>query len=304
MNYNWAPIIGDYKKTEGGIVFKGHVVTVNEQPAPALGNFICDQSFGGGTISAEIEFTDVQTPSACELIVWFDPSTRNFVSAGFGQSALYTIRHFANRWVDHAVAGDRKNLEAHRPYQVRVSVRGSLVNLTVDGVRVCSATLPFTIPQSQPGVWCQGVSEINIRNFTVERETPTVFVVMQFTTPFNELYDEVIRKVCSEFRLEAVRADETFGPGIIIADIAKQILDSKIIIADITPANPNVYYEVGYAHALNKPTILIAEKPTQLPFDVSPFRTLFYENSIRGKAKVEEGLRKHIQAILTDWYGA
>ncbi len=98
-------------------------------------------------------------------------------------------------------------------------------------------------------------------------------------------------------------ADETYGPGLIISDISKQIIDSKIIIADITPANPNVYYEVGYAHALNKPTILIAEKPTELPFDVSPFRTLFYENSIRGKKQVEDGLRKHIQAILTDWYG-
>jgi len=304
MNYNWAPIIGRYERIENGIVFKGDVFMFNEQPAPALGSFICDQPFGGGTISAEIEFTNVQDQCTCELIVWFDPNTKNFVSAGFGPSALYTIRQFTNQWVDHATVGDRKNIEANRPYKVRVNVRGSFVNLTVDGVRVCSAALPFTIPQSQAGVWCQGFSDINIRNFTVDREIPTVFVVMQFTTPFNELYEEVIKKVCAEFQLKAVRADETFGPGIIIADIAKQILDSKIIIADITPKNPNVYYEVGYAHALNKPTILIAEKPAELPFDVSGFRTLFYENSICGKAKIEEGLRKHIQAILNDRYGA
>jgi nucleoside 2-deoxyribosyltransferase len=61
-----------------------------------------------------------------------------------------------------------------------------------------------------------------------------------------------------------------------------------------------VYYEVGYAHALKKPTILIAESPTQLPFDVSPFRTLFYENSIAGKAKVESGLKQHLEAILSN----
>ncbi|MFZ4476031.1 MAG: hypothetical protein ACOYPR_12610, partial [Saprospiraceae bacterium] len=82
----------------------------------------------------------------------------------------------------------------------------------------------------------------------------------------------------------------------ILADITKQIYESKLIIAEISPVNANVFYEVGFAHALNKPTILIAEKSTKLPFDVSPFRTLFYENSIAGKKKIEEGLRKHITA--------
>ena len=75
------------------------------------------------------------------------------------------------------------------------------------------------------------------------------------------------------------------------------------LIADITPANRNVYYEVGYAHAVGKDTILVAEKPTELPFDLSPFRVLFYENSIAGKAKVEAGLRKHLVAILGDQAG-
>jgi hypothetical protein len=107
--------------------------------------------------------------------------------------------------------------------------------------------------------------------------------------------------VCEDLGLNAVRVDETFGPGIIIADIGEQITEAKIVIADITPRNPNVYYEVGYAHALNKPTIMIAEKPTELPFDISPYRVLFYENTIGGKDKVEKGLRKHLEAIQSEW---
>jgi nucleoside 2-deoxyribosyltransferase len=88
------------------------------------------------------------------------------------------------------------------------------------------------------------------------------------------------------------------GPGLIITDIAQEIMEARVIIADITPANPNVYYEVGYAHAIGKPVILIAETPTsQLPFDVSGFRVLRYENTIGGKAKIETGLRKHLDAI-------
>ena len=121
---------------------------------------------------------------------------------------------------------------------------------------------------------------------------------MQFSTPYNELYDEVIAPICDQSKIKAIRADQIYGPEIIIADIMKQINESKIVIAEISSANPNVYYEIGYAQAMGKPIILIAEQGTKPPFDVSPFRILFYENSIPGKKRVEEGLKKHLQAIL------
>ena len=70
------------------------------------------------------------------------------------------------------------------------------------------------------------------------------------------------------------------------------------MIADISGVNANVYFEVGYALASKKPIILLAKKDTELPFDVSGFRVLFYEDSIGGKAKVEEGLRKHLTALV------
>ena len=71
-----------------------------------------------------------------------------------------------------------------------------------------------------------------------------------------------------------------------------------MVIADITPDNPNVYYELGYAHGIDKPTILLSDrKREELPFDVSGFRTLFYDNTIGGKSVVEERLRKHLDGI-------
>lgn len=305
MSYQWVSLLGQFEQVNDDILFKGETVEYSEgRKGPTIGNFICDQMFGGGTISANIEFTKIGTKSACELIIYYDPTTKYFVTAGIGGGgvAMFNIGHFDSKWTYHAQAGEKTNLKAGKVYSVKTSLKGSKVILNVDGVDVISANLPFSLAQSQVGIWCLGSHDIKISNYKVERETPKVFIVMQFTTPYNELYNDVIRKVCGEFGLEAVRADETFSPGIIIADVAKQIVESKLIIADITPTNPNVFYEVGFAHALNKPTILIAEKPTELPFDVSAFRTLFYENSIRGKAKIEEGLRKHIQAILTEWY--
>jgi hypothetical protein len=121
---------------------------------------------------------------------------------------------------------------------------------------------------------------------------------MAFTSPFNEIYADVIRRACTDFGLQPIRADEVFGPGLIIEDISSQLERSRIVIADITPKNPKVYFEVGYAQAARNPIILLAEKGTQLPFDVSGFRTLFYENSIYGRTRFDQGPRNHLAAII------
>jgi hypothetical protein len=84
----------------------------------------------------------------------------------------------------------------------------------------------------------------------------------------------------------------------ILTDIINEINESIFIIAEISPNNANVYYELGYSHAKNKPTILIAQKGTELPFDVLPFRIIFYEDSIVGKRRIEEDLEKNIISIL------
>jgi len=104
--------------------------------------------------------------------------------------------------------------------------------------------------------------DIKFSGFTVAAETPTAFVVMPFTPNYDELYEEVIQPVCKSHGLHPHRADETYGPGVILADIAQRIISSKVVIAEITPnpPNPNVYYEVGFSHAMRKPTILIADK--------------------------------------------
>jgi nucleoside 2-deoxyribosyltransferase len=77
-------------------------------------------------------------------------------------------------------------------------------------------------------------------------------------------------------------------------------VEAEVVIAEITPENRNVFYELGYAHALGKPTIMLAERGTDLPFDVSGYRVLLYENTIAGKKQVENGLREHLKAIFRE----
>jgi len=303
MAYNWIPVLGQFEQEGEAVLFKGGSTPMDDgRLLYNVGNYVCDQAFGGGVVSGEIEFVSSTKIEACEFILFYQPLTQAFTTAGLGGVGLCGVRTWSgSQWITHATAGDRTQLKANHPYSLRVSVRGSRVTVTIDGVDALVTTLPFSLPRGQTGIWCMSGSDIRIRNYLVTRERAKVFVVMQFTPPYNELYSEVIVPVCDDLGLAAIRADEAYGPGIIIADIAREIVEAKVIIADITPANPNVYYEVGYAHALNKPTILIAEKPTQLPFDVSPFRVLFYENTIGGKTRIETGLRKHLDAIQTQW---
>ncbi len=123
---------------------------------------------------------------------------------------------------------------------------------------------------------------------------------MQFGQPLDTLYQEVILPRSEAIGLKVIRIDEVAGPGIIFEDIKRQIAEARIVIAEITAPNQNVFYELGYAHALNKPTILLAQRGKQLPFDIQSYRVIFYDDSIGGKPALERDLQKHLDAILRD----
>jgi hypothetical protein len=296
---NFIPLIGEFEISDSTILFGGGTaIGPDGAEVGQLGNLLSDQFFGGGTVQGTIEFTEV-TNSACGLMLFYQPLNQSFIEAQLGGVFFVSLLTFTNaQWVAHAQAGLGTQIVPGREYKLRVNALGSSVSIWVDDVQLLATNLPFPLPRGQAGIWCRSKGTIKITDFSVDARPATAFAIMQFSAPYNELYVEVIRPVTEELGLTCIRADESFGPGVIIQDIERQILEAQVVIADITPANSNVYYEVGYAHALQKPTILIAEKTTDLPFDVSPFRVLFYENSIGGKTKVEAGLRNHLKAIL------
>lgn len=179
---------------------------------------------------------------------------------------------------------------------IHIRVRGSIVELFVSGVRV--ANCQASLIRAQLELVLYGLGTAEVRNIVVASIRPQTFVVMQFTDEYNQLYKEVVQPVCEEYGYEVIRADNVYTSGLIIEDIARSIREASIVIADITPNNANVYYEVGYAHGINKPTILLSDrKRDKLPFDISGFRLLFYDNTIGGKSEVDQALRKHLDAI-------
>ena len=76
--------------------------------------------------------------------------------------------------------------------------------------------------------------------------------------------------------MQPIRADEVFSAGSVLQDIVSRLMNSSVVLADITEENRNVHYELGLAHALGKPTVLIAPQGAQLFFDVGQERMITY----------------------------
>ena len=75
---------------------------------------------------------------------------------------------------------------------------------------------------------------------------------------------------------EAVRADSQLSTANILADVVRNIATAKLVVADLTNSNPNVFYELGLAHGLGIPTLLLTQAVEKLPFDLRSYRTLEY----------------------------
>ncbi len=306
MLNEFVPIIGAPLERVGDtLVFRGGKVPNADQPGTdtyKMGLYLTDQFFSGGRISAKFVYTGVGTASCGEILVFYDPVTSNTLQAGVPafDYPFLAVRAFENgKWSYIARTGDRLSaLEPGKEYRLEVVLEGSVISLRCNGVEAIKGVLPRQYPPSQIGLFFIGEHNIVVSEFAASSRQPRAFVICQFSSPYNEVYMEVVRSVCKALAVDVIRADEHQGPGLIIADVIREINDASFVIADITPVNANVFYELGYAHGIRKPTILIAERGTKLPFDVSPFRTLFYDNTIAGKPRLEAGLNEAIKAVL------
>jgi hypothetical protein len=161
---------------------------------------------------------------------------------------------------------------------------------------VLEILIPRPLEGKQTGLTAAGGHTVRFSNFAMIADRPRAFVAMEHREPFDTFYREVI-KPQPEKLYKVVRIDETSGSGVIFQEVQREIGQSDVVIAEITPADPNVFYELGYAQALGKPTILLAQRGGKLPFDVASYRVVFYDDSIGGKSRVEEDLARHLDAI-------
>lgn len=124
----------------------------------------------------------------------------------------------------------------------------------------------------------------------------TAFVIMAIDPARPELEDilDTIKSVSANFGITAYRADEIEHQGVITNVVLESIRECEFLIADLTYERPNVYYEIGYAHALDKKPILYRRNDTKLHFDLSVHNVPGYANA----RELRELLKKRFEAIL------
>jgi hypothetical protein len=147
----------------------------------------------------------------------------------------------------------------------------------------------------QPDRWCIAIRTTRRARTAEPPRKPTAFVAMSFAKT-RDVWRFGIQRPLQEIVL-CERMDEQAFTGDILAEIKKRIARAEMVIADITGANPNVFLEIGYAWAVERPTVLICRKPENgavPPFDVRGQRYIEYDDI----SDLEEKLTKEVQSLL------
>ena len=115
------------------------------------------------------------------------------------------------------------------------------------------------------------------------------FVIMSFSKnpKIERPYQRGIKKVVSSLGFNCVRMDELPHLAKITDKIEECIRGAYFVIADLTENRRNCYYELGYAHGLKKPVILIARRGTKTEFDLSHYPTIFYDSEKKLSQELE-----------------
>jgi len=128
-------------------------------------------------------------------------------------------------------------------------------------------------------------------------KSPDIFVIMPFSPELDDVYHLGIRDVAESLNCSCKRVDEMEFTGDILDEIYNSISNSKIIIAEVSNQNPNVYYELGFAHGLKKPVILITKDLSSTPFDLKMYNHIVYKNIV----DLREKLKRRLEVILSGY---
>ena len=129
---------------------------------------------------------------------------------------------------------------------------------------------------------------------------PSAFVLMPFDKEFDPVYEDFIKPVLEHAGLTVSRADNIESHQNILKDVMEGIGRSDLIIADLTSSNPNVYYELGIAHASKKPTIHLTQSLDDVPFDLRSYRFIEYDTHFARIGEARQKLGNYANSFLED----
>jgi len=116
---------------------------------------------------------------------------------------------------------------------------------------------------------------------------------------FDAVYEQLIAPAVEEAGLQPLRADQELVGGIVHKPMLERLILADYGVADLTTANPNVYYEVGVRHAVRPySTVLIGADVKRTPFDLAPDRVRPYTLDGAGKPAAIPEEREALVAAL------
>jgi len=132
-----------------------------------------------------------------------------------------------------------------------------------------------------------------------QRSKGTCFVMMPFSDPFNRYYTTIYRPAIEAAGLEPGRTDDIFRPSGIVSDLWSMIQEAKVLVAELTTKNANVFYELGLAHAIGKPVVMVSQTESDVPYDLQSLRVLLYnKDDPDWGAKLKKAMTSSIRETL------
>lgn len=140
------------------------------------------------------------------------------------------------------------------------------------------------------------LSKFGIKHEDVIIDPKSVFLLTPFSESQLYVYKTVLH-VCSQHNLVCERGDEKKVEGDLLRHILASICKARLIIANVSTRNSNVFYELGIAHALDKQVLLISQQTRKLDFDISTRQILFFKD----RDDLEKRLSKSLKQIQQRW---
>lgn len=125
-----------------------------------------------------------------------------------------------------------------------------------------------------------------------------VAVMMPFEAKFTPVY-EALRDAAAEAGMRCQRADDIWKNEHILDDVLELIWTARVVVADLTDKNANVFYETGIAHTIGRDVVLTTQSIDHVPFDLRSIRALTYYPNREGLAALKDALRTRLETLTT-----
>ena len=183
------------------------------------------------------------------------------------------------RWHD-----DTLNTYGYKKSQLAIDLTGGKKTMILGARKAAEylgiSTFYLDVEYDENGEYAIPGTEFLISDEVVT-DQDLIFVIMPFSSEFDETYQKGIKAPISELGLNCMRVDEDIYLEGIMSRIRKLIANANMIVAEISYGNPNVMYELGIAHATNKKVIILSRSIDSVPSDLRHLPIVIYGSDIK-----------------------